>query len=163
MTIDQTIRVVQMAYPQVYLACHTRHQRKRSTEHRLSQRDAAILAHLDESSPTIPTRLAQHLGVGRSTLSEALKRLTALGYVRRADDEVSARRSGVLLTSRGARAIRDTSVLETGRLHRALAALPPRDLRAITRGMARRAAACRQVGDADRSEPLYRTATRKRA
>jgi hypothetical protein len=39
MTVDQAIRVVQLSYPQVDLACHTRHQRKRSTEHHLSARD----------------------------------------------------------------------------------------------------------------------------
>lgn len=156
MTIDQTIRVVQMAYPQVYLACHTRHQRKRSTEHRLSQRDAAILAHLDESTPTVPARLASHLGISRSTLSEALKRLTALGYVRRADDGDDGRRASALLTGRGARAIRDTSVLETKRLARALAGLPARDLGAISRGMARLAAACREVGDSEPEGHSYR-------
>ena len=161
MTIDQTIRVVQMAYPQVYLACHTRHQRKRSTEHRLSQRDSAILAHLDESTPTVPARLAHHMGVSRSTLSEALKRLTALGYVQRADDGDDGRRASALLTARGARAIRDTSVLETKRLARALAGLSPRELGAISRGMARLAAACRAVGDVDREEPHYRQARRR--
>lgn len=155
MTIDQTIRVVQMAYPQVYVACHTRHQRKRSTEHQLSQRDAAILAHLDERAPTILARLAHHMGVGRPTLSEALKRLVALGYVTRASDGRAGRLSSVLLTDRGARAIRDTSVLETKRLHRALGRVSTADLRAISRGMARLAAACRAVGDAER-EPLYR-------
>jgi DNA-binding MarR family transcriptional regulator len=81
MTIEHAVQVVQVAFPQVYLACHTRHQRKRSTEHRLSQRDAAILAHLDERVGAVPARLARHLGIGRSTLSEALKRLTRLGYV----------------------------------------------------------------------------------
>lgn len=156
MTIDQTIRVVQMAYPQVYLACHTRHQRKRSTEHRLSQRDAAILAHLDESAPTVPARLAKHLGVSRSTLSEALKRLIALGYVLRADDGDDGRRASVLLTGRGARAIRDTSVLETKRLARALVGLSARELESIGRGMARLAAACREAGDPDREGPSYR-------
>ena len=145
-----------MAYPQVYIACHTRHQRKRSTEHRLSQRDAAILAHLDERAPTIPARLAHHMGVGRSTLSEALKRLVTLGYVSRADDGPASRLSSVLLTHRGARAIRDTSVLETKRLHHALAQVSTGDLRAISRGMARLAAACRAISDAEREEPRYR-------
>lgn len=163
MTIDQTIRVVQMAYPQVYIACHTRHQRKRSTEHSLSQRDAAILAHLDESAATVPARLAHHMGIGRSTLSEALKRLTALGYVRRTDERTDGRRASVLLTSHGARAIQDTSVLETKRLHRALAELPARDLAAISRGMARLAAACRAVAERQRVDPIYRAPARRPA
>jgi MarR family transcriptional regulator, organic hydroperoxide resistance regulator len=156
MTIDQAIRVVQMAYPQVYLACHTRHQRKRTTEHRLSQRDAAILAHLDETASTIPGRLAGHMGIGRSTLSEALKRLVALGFVRRADDASDGRLTSVLLTTGGSRAIRDTSVLETKRLHRALAGLDSRDLNAIAVGMARLAAACRAIAEVDGEAPAYR-------
>ena len=109
MTVDQAIRVVQMAYPQIYLACHTRHHRKRTTEHRLSQRDAAILAHLDETAPTVPGRLARHMGIGRSTLSEALKRLVELGYTRRTEDDPDGRLTSVVLTTRGARAIRETS------------------------------------------------------
>jgi MerR family redox-sensitive transcriptional activator SoxR len=156
MTVDQTIRVVQMAYPQVYLACHTRHQRKHTTEHRLSQRDAAILAHLDEMEPAVPGRLARHMAIGRSTLSEALKRLVALGYVRRADDESDGRLTSVLLTARGSRAIRDTSVLETRRLQRALAGLDSRDLSAIAVGLARLAAACRAATEAGSDGPTYR-------
>ena len=157
MTVDQAIRVVQMAYPQIYLACHTRHHRKRTTEHRLSQRDAAILAHLDETAPTVPGRLARHMGIGRSTLSEALKRLVELGYTRRTNDDPDGRLTSVVLTTRGARAIRETSVLETKRLHKALAGLDSRDLGAISVGLARLAAACRAAADVDGERPAYRT------
>src|SRR5690349_21763378 len=45
MTLDDAVATVQLTYPQVYHACHTRHHRKRTTEHALSARDAAILAH----------------------------------------------------------------------------------------------------------------------
>jgi DNA-binding MarR family transcriptional regulator len=152
MTVEQTIRVVQMAFPQVYLACHTRHERKRSTEDRLSQRDSAILAHLDEQSPTVPSRLARHMGIARSTLSEALKRLVVLGYVEGTSTgkSSSARLTGATLTARGARAIRNTSVLETKRLHRALADLNAQDLKVIAAGMARLAAACREFAGEDK-------------
>lgn len=143
MTVDQATRVVQMAYPQVYLACHTRHHRKRSTEHRLSARDAAILAHLDGRVGIVPVRLARHLGVARSTLSEALKRLIALGYARRAAGRRASKPVRILLTVRGADAIRDTSVLETRRLHAALSGLTEHDRAVIAKGMTRLAAACR--------------------
>ena len=149
MTTDQAIQVIQVGYPQVYLACHTRHQRKRSTEHQLSARDASILAHLDERDAIAPSRLAAHLGVARSTLSEALKRLVALGFVR--DANASARNTAMLLTAKGARAIRDTSVLETRRLRAALDGLSERDLRTIARGMARLAAACREMAEPTRA------------
>jgi len=151
MTLDQALQVVQVSYPQVYLACHTRHQRKRSTEHRLSARDASILAHLDERVPIAPAQLARHLGIARSTLSEALKRLIALGYARGAaspdvpSPRARARTTAVLLAPKGARAIRDTSVLETRRLRLALLGLAPRELRAVARGMERLAAACRHM------------------
>jgi DNA-binding MarR family transcriptional regulator len=161
MTIEQTIRVVQMAYPQVYLACHTRHQRKRSTEARLSQRDAAILAHLDETWPTAPGRLAHHMSVSKSTISEALKRLVSLGYVDGTSRGSGGRLTGATLTARGARAIRDTSVLETKRLQRALQALDARELAVVAAGMARLAAACRGLAD-ERRNPSYRVSLRSR-
>ena len=144
MTVDQAIHIVQVSFPQVYLACHTRHQRKRSTEHQLSQRDASILAHLDLEWPLSPAKLASHLGIARSTLSEALKRLIALGY---AANAVSSRRtSQVLLTAKGARAIRETSVLETNRLRAAMKELSPRDLTLVAGGLERLATACREIG-----------------
>jgi DNA-binding MarR family transcriptional regulator len=145
MTIDQAIQVVQVSYPQVYLACHTRHQRKRSTDHHLSARDAAILAHLDVERPTLPSRLAAHLNVSRSTVSEALKRLTALGFIVRAPASGDRRASGAVLSPKGLRAIRDTSVLETRQLRAALE-LATRDERvAIAHGITRLAAVCRRL------------------
>lgn len=44
-------RDVQRFYPWIYLACHVDHIRARSTDHRLSTRDASLLAHLDPSVP----------------------------------------------------------------------------------------------------------------
>lgn len=150
MTVDRAIQVVQVSFPQVYLACHTRHQRKRTTEHRLSARDSSILAHLDEQQPVAPSMLAAHLGIARSTLSEALKRLVALGFVRSentAAGRTAGRTTAVCLSAKGLRAIRDTSVLETRRLRAALDTLPPNELRAIVVGMTRLAAACRQMAE----------------
>jgi DNA-binding MarR family transcriptional regulator len=147
MTVDSVVQIVQVSFPQVYLACHTRHQRKRSTAHRLSTRDSAILAHLDLSAPILPSRLASHLNVTRSTVSEAVKRLTTLGYVRRANSRDDGRSSAVILTAKGAEAIQDTSVLETYRLKAALKHATPAQRRAIGRGIAQLAAACRTLSD----------------
>lgn len=154
MTVDRAIQVVQVSFPQVYLACHTRHQRKRTTEHHLSPRDSSILAHLDEYRPIAPSTLAAHLGIARSTLSEALKRLVALGFVRNertTASRTSRRTTAVCLSAKGLRAIRDTSVLETRRLRAALDTLPPNELRAIVDGMTRLAAACRQMAELARA------------
>jgi DNA-binding MarR family transcriptional regulator len=151
MNLDRAVQIIQVSYPQVYLACHTRHQRKRSSEHRLSARDGSILSHLDEHEPIAPARLATHLGIAKSTLSEALKRLIALGYVRRAgerdDTERDRRFTAVTLTRRGAQAIQQTSVLETNRLAEVLATLPDRELQRITAGMTLLARACRHYSE----------------
>ena len=146
MPLDHAIHVIQLAYPQVYLACHTRHQRRRSSEHHLSARDSAILSHLHEATPVTSARLAAHLGVARSTLSEALKRLDALGYIKTADAG-ARRRTALLLSRRGVEAIRGSSVLETPRLRAVLSHATPRELRAITAGMTALADACRRHGD----------------
>ena len=61
MTIDAAVTTVQLTYPQVYHACHTRHQRKRTTEYALSARDSAILAHCGVDSPVLPAKLARNL------------------------------------------------------------------------------------------------------
>ena len=148
MTLEQTLQLVQVAYPQVYLACHTRHQRKRSTPHHLSARDASILAHLSDSRPTAPSRLASHLGVTRSTVSEALKRLTALGFTTQtARPAVAGGRGGVgvLLTTKGVRAIGDTSVLEAPRLRALLEAMSERERKRVALGMGALAAACGRI------------------
>lgn len=152
MTVDHALQVVQVSYPQVYLACHTRHQRKRSTAHQLSPRDQSILAHLHPETPTLPSRLATHLRVSRSTVSEALKRLTALGFVIRGGGPADARTSGARLSPKGLRAIRDTSVLETARLRAALSLASPTDRAAISLGMTRLAEVCRNLAEKEAAE-----------
>src|SRR4051812_21467192 len=145
MTIDQAVETVQLTYPQVYLACHTRHQRKRSTEHALSARDSAILAHCSDANPILPATLARHLSIAPSTLSEAVKKLTQTGYVRRvAAMDGDGRRSGILLTAKGLRAIRETSVLESSRLASVLSEATPEDRAVIVAGLTKLATACRR-------------------
>lgn len=150
MSIEQTLQLVQVAYPQVYLACHTRHERKRTSAHRLSARDATILAHLHEQHPTTPARLASHLGVARSTLSAALKHLQALGFivgVPRPSADGRRGGTGLLLTGEGQSAMQSASVLEAPRLRAVLATLSPTELRAVERGMRALAIGCQRVAE----------------
>lgn len=64
-SVDALLRI-QSAYPRIYLACHSRHQK--------SQRDGTLLAHLSEREPASQSDLGRHMGVAKSTLSEALFR-----------------------------------------------------------------------------------------
>jgi len=124
-TLD--IARIQRAYPKIYLACHTRHVRARSTTYRLSSRDSAVLAHLNETSSVAPSQLAAHLGVRASTLSAAIQKLDRLGYLERTQSAADRRVASLFLTPQGARAMAATSVLDARRIAAVLAKLKPRE------------------------------------
>ena len=116
------IHRLQAAYPRIYHACHGRHQNQHTSAPGLSQRDAAILAHLDRQSPITPTLLAQHLGITKSTMSEAIKFLVAEGHVQ-LEPGADKRSHQLLLTEKGQQAMSSSSVLEPDRLAALLATL----------------------------------------
>ena len=144
MTFERAIERIQFCYPQVYYACHTRHGRARSTTGRLSARDSTILVHLDRRTPTTLSELARHLDLSPSTLSEAVAKLDALGYVVKARPGTGGdrRRVGLILSAKGAAAVRASSVLEARRLRAVLARLSPADRSAAVAGLELLARAC---------------------
>lgn len=143
MTVDRAIEEIQMSFPRVYLACHTRHTRGRTSEAHLSPRDSTLLVHLDRARPVSVSLLARHMGLAMSTISEAASRLEQLGYLRKAAREAGDRRHvGLLLTPKGISAIGATSVLETARLRTVLRRLSKRDLELVAGGLRRLAGAC---------------------
>ena len=109
---NRDVRLVQVAYPQIYFACHTRHVRRASTATQLSATDSTLLAHLDEDDAVRATALARHLGLAASTLSAAIARLAALGYVTQRRDSKDGRAVELLLSTRGAAAMQASSVLD---------------------------------------------------
>src|SRR5262245_33515052 len=110
---NDAVVAVQRCYPQIYLACHTRHQRRRSNLAALTPQESSILAHLSEREPMRASALARHLGVVPSTMSAAIKRLSALGYIARGTDAEDGRAASLRLSRLGARAMQAGSVLET--------------------------------------------------
>lgn len=126
MTLDEAIRRVQFAYPRIYLACHSHHQNARTTPDGLSQRDASILAHLSAKTPVLQADLTRHLGLAKSTVSEALRGLVDCGYVERIPVG-DGREQPLRLTDRGVEAMSDSSVLESSRLARVLSQLAEPD------------------------------------
>jgi DNA-binding MarR family transcriptional regulator len=110
---NRDVRLVQIAYPQIYFACHTRHVRRASTATQLSATDSTLLAHLDEDDAVRATALAKHLGLAASTLSAAIARLAALGYVIQRRDSKDGRAVGLLLSTKGAAAMQASSVLDS--------------------------------------------------
>jgi DNA-binding MarR family transcriptional regulator len=129
------VRIVQTCYPKIYLACHTRHLRAASSETGLSPRDSTLLAHLNEHRPMTPGDLARHVGVGKSTMSAAMKRLRALEYVTVSTDPEDGRTIQLRLAPKGAAAMRASSVLEPARVRRLLAALTRDERRTALQGL----------------------------
>jgi DNA-binding MarR family transcriptional regulator len=147
--LDLAIRQLQRAYPQIYLACHVRHTRAARSTGGLSEREAAILAHLDELSPVGAKELALHLGVAQSTVTEAIDRLERLGMATRERSRRDRRGVELRITDAGARAMQSDSVLDRDRLAAVLARLSGRERAAAVRGLGLLARASREQVQAE--------------
>src|SRR5689334_7061047 len=110
--VDADVFAIQRAFPQIWHACHTGHRSGATDVDKPSERDVAILAHLDPRRPTTAGALARHLGIGASTLSEALDDLERHGYVARAKNAADRRVVEVRLTERGCEAVSADSALD---------------------------------------------------
>jgi DNA-binding MarR family transcriptional regulator len=144
---DDDVFEVQRLYPQIYIACHTDHVRAVSTKWRISSQDASILVHLDRDFGLSPHALANHLGVAPSTLSAAIARLAALGYLTNEPNGADRRKRELRLTARGAEAIASTSVLNAERVRILLKKLKPAERKAALNGLALLARAARRLTD----------------
>ena len=133
---NRDVRLVQVAYPQIYFACHTRHVRRASTATQLSATDSTLLAHLDEKDPVRATALAKHLGLAASTLSAAIARLAALGYVVQRRSAQDGRVIDLLLAAKGAAAMQASSVLESARVKAMLGKLTAAERKRALDGLA---------------------------
>jgi len=141
---DPDVLALLRAYPQIYLACHVEHRSRRESPTGLTSRDAAILAHIAEPEGSSPARLARHLGVARSTLSAALKRLEGQGMLALEPDRGDARRRLVRLTAKGSDALVAGSVLDPARLGAILDGMTAADRRKAVEGLEKLAAAARR-------------------
>ena len=133
---NRDVRQVQVAYPQIYFACHTRHVRRASTATQLSATDSTLLAHLDERDTVRATALARHLGLAASTLSAAIARLASLGYVIQRRGANDGRAVDLLLSQTGAAAMQASSVLESARVKKMLGKLTAAERRRALDGLA---------------------------
>jgi DNA-binding MarR family transcriptional regulator len=160
----ERVRAIQRWYPQIYLACHTRHQRAASSDARLSANDSSVLAHLDERDAMTAGNLARHLGIGASTLSATLNRLVKLGYISRTPAAADRRIVELRLSKTGARAMQGSSVLESARVAALLDELTPGEQELALDGLALLARAARQLSAGSTIEAATATTrtTRKR-
>lgn len=122
-------------YPKIFFACHRRHVQDPATSGVLSAHQASILDHLDDVEATSVTRLALHMGVTASTMSIALDRLAARGYIVRERDRADARKVLVRLTRHGLRLKESKSVLDPAVVRSVLKRLPATKRERALRGL----------------------------
>ena len=131
----ESVAAVMAHYPRIYFACHTRHVRDPRGGGKISEHQASVLDHLDDRNPTTLLRLAQHMGVGASTMSLSIKRLVRLGYVARKRDPEDRRAVNLLLTRAGVRVREANSVLDPALIKKLLAQLTATERHAALRGL----------------------------
>lgn len=99
------------AYPAIFLACHREHTRADEAGNPLTEKQASVLEHLDAARPITLSKLAEHMGVGRSAMSTIVARLVRGGYVIRKTGAQDRRTVGLTLTSTGKRIQAENAVL----------------------------------------------------
>jgi DNA-binding MarR family transcriptional regulator len=134
--MEDQIFTIQVAYPRVWHACHRRHRRGATDHKQTSARDAAILAHLDPRAAISAGKLAKHLGIAPSTLSEAVEELERHGYVVRAKSERDRRIVLLVLTKKGRDAVAAESALDAKLLRNVLGRLSASDRDTAVAGLA---------------------------
>jgi DNA-binding MarR family transcriptional regulator len=149
MKVSADVYAVQRAYPQIWHACHKRHRKGATNGGAASERDVAVLAHLDPARPTTAGALARHLGVKPSTMSASLDDLERHGYVLRKKAARDRRVVEVHLTEKGRGAVSSESALDALRVEQVLGLLDEGERRAAVAGLellARAAVLTRQPG-----------------
>ena len=120
----------------IHFACRTRQVADPETQRSLSAHQASILDHLGEDSATTLSQLASHMGVTVSTMSLAIRRLVAEGYVDRRRDSGDGRRVCLSLTPAGARIKEAKSTLDPQRVAAMLEALSTEERSSALHGLA---------------------------
>ncbi|HEV2616562.1 MAG TPA: MarR family transcriptional regulator [Candidatus Acidoferrales bacterium] len=110
--VGPRIRRLLDAYPAIFLACHRQHVREDEGGRTITEHQASILDHLHATRPTTLSKLAEHMGVSRSTMSITVTRLVRGGYISRRRDNSDARSVRLTLTPIGARVKEHNTVLD---------------------------------------------------
>ncbi|MFZ6719270.1 MarR family winged helix-turn-helix transcriptional regulator [Undibacterium sp. Ji49W] len=132
---------IQSAYPRIYHSCHADHQPTAASGIAISQRDATILAHLSSADAMTQAQLARHLGITKSTMSEAVKYLVGQGLL---EMEIATDKRAHLLrlTDKGKAMMGKSSILEADKLAAVLAEMTATEIEQAIAGLELLAQAC---------------------
>ncbi|MGA3045925.1 MAG: MarR family transcriptional regulator [Terracidiphilus sp.] len=133
--LENNVRRLLGAYPTIYLACHREHTRADQAGKPLTENQASVLDHLDAAHPTTLSKLAEHMGVGRSTMSITVARLVRGGYIARRPGKQDRRTTGLTLTPAGKRIKEQSSVLNPQLIRQMLKMMEPAEAERALAGM----------------------------
>ena len=133
--LDSRVRRLLDAYPAIFLACHRQHMRDDDEGNALSENQSSVLDHLDERRPTTLSKLAEHMGVSRSTMSITVSRLVRGGYIRRNRSREDTRCIALTLTAAGSTVKRENSVLHPELVREMFRTMTADELETALRGL----------------------------
>jgi MarR family transcriptional regulator, organic hydroperoxide resistance regulator len=143
--LDSRIRRLLDAYPAIFLACHRRHVREDESGRALTEHQASILDHLHPIRPTSLSRLAEHMGVGRSTMSITVARLVRGGYIVRRRDKNDRRSACLMLSATGVRIKEQNTLLDPDLVTELFGFMAAAEMETALRGVERLAEAARAL------------------
>jgi len=129
--LETNVGRLMAAYPAIYLACHRDHTRADEAGNPITENQASVTL----------SRLAEHMGVGRSAMSTAVARLVNCGYIARRVDKRDRRSVGLTLTAAGKRIKEQNTVLNPQLVRQMFRTMEPEQLEHALAGMERMAQA----------------------
>jgi len=139
--LENKVGRLMAADPTIYLACHRDHLRADEAGNPLTENQASVLDHLHATRPTTLSKLAEHMGVGRSTMSTTVARLVKAGYVSRVVDRQDRRAVGLALTPAGKRIQDQNTVLNPALVRQMFKLMGPEEADRALEGIERLAQA----------------------
>ena len=133
--LDSQIRRLLDAYPTIFLACHREHLRTDGAGKPITEHQASVLDHLDGTRSTTLSKLAEHMGVSKSTMSTTVARLVRAGYVAAVRNQRDARCIGLTLTPAGLRVKEQNTILDPSLLKKMLRLIPAAELETALQGI----------------------------
>jgi DNA-binding MarR family transcriptional regulator len=137
--LDPRIRRLLDAYPAIFLACHRQHVREDEAGKAITEHQASVLDHLHATRPTTLSKLAEHMGVSRSTMSITVARLVRGGYITSSRDKNEARCVSLTLTPAGVQVKEQNTVLEPELVGEMFRSMPAGELETALQGVERMA------------------------
>jgi len=144
--VESRVMRLMAAYPIVYQACHREHLRTDEAGRTLTENQLRILDHLTGPRPATLSKLAEHMGVSRSTMSVTVRRLMRAGYLARTPAKDDRRSFALTLTAAGRRIQEQNTVLDPALVEKMIRMLSAEEAERAVAGLERLAGcAARQL------------------